>query len=171
MKYLLPLFCFCLVAQAQSFKVYELLIPNEKIESFSNPQEMIAAASSGGATIAAYADLPKGENGVWSFDQTHIVRFAEEVNAQGQPTKSTDRKVGIEVQIKLQEDGRFDVSYSNTRLEAWIPFSGHAGVFQPIFTTTQVTPGPIYLDDYMIMGGLTNQDGVLHIIIQKIESK
>jgi hypothetical protein len=171
MKYLLPLFCCCLVVEAQSFKVYELLIPKDKIENFSSPQEMIEAAGRGGATITAYADLPKDKNGVWSLDQTHIVRYAEEVNAQGQPTKSADRKVGIEVQIELQEDGRFDVSYSNTRLVAWIPFSEHAGVFQPIFTTTQVTPGPIYLDDYMIMGGLTNQDGVLHIIIQKIESK
>ena len=169
MKYLLPLLFCCLVADAQSFKVYELLIAKDKIESFSSPQKMIEAAGHDGVTMTAYADLPKGKNGVWSLDQTHIVRYAEEVNAQGQSTKFADRKVGIEIRLELQEDGRFDVSYSNTRLVAWIPFSEHAGVFQPILTTTQLTPGPIYLDGYTAMGGLVNPDGVLQIIIQKIQ--
>jgi hypothetical protein len=81
------------------------------------------------------------------------------------------RKVGVEVQIELQADGRFDVFYCHTRLEAWIPIRGHEGAFMPIFTSTELTLGSIYLDDYLLMGGLTNQDGVLNIIIQKIESK
>jgi len=169
MKYLLPLLCCCLVAEAQSFKVYELLIPKDKFEDFQSPQEMIAAASSGGATIAAYADLPKGKNGVWILDQTHLVRYAEEIDTKGQVTKYADRKVGIEVQIELQADGRFDLTYCHTRLPTWIPRNGHPGAFLPIFTTTEVTPGPIYLDNYLLLGGLTNQDGVLNIIIQKIE--
>ena len=171
MKYLLPLLCCCLVAEAQSFKVYELLIPKDKIESFANPQEMIQAAERGGATITAYADLPKSKNGVWSIDQTYSVRYAEELDSSGHPVTFVDRKVGIEVQIELEADGSFDVTYCHTRLEAWIPFRGHEGSFLPIFTTTQVSPAPIQIDDYIIMGGLANQDGVLNIIIQKIESK
>tara|TARA_B100000614_G_C14288823_1_gene386854 strand:- start:67 stop:582 length:516 start_codon:yes stop_codon:yes gene_type:complete len=171
MKYLLALLCSCLIAEAQSFKVYELLIPKEKIGSFSTPQEMIAAASSGGATIVAYADLPVGKNGVWSLDQTHLVQYAEEIDTKGQVTKNAERKVGIEVHIELQSDGRFDVTYCHTRLPTWIPRNGHPGAFLPMFTTTSVTPGAIHLDNYLIMGGLTNQDGVLNIIIQRIESK
>lgn len=132
---------------------------------------MIEAVGRGGATITAYAHLPESKNGVWSIDQTHLVRYAEELNAEGQVTKHADRKVGIEVQIELQADGRFDLTYCHTQLEAWMPFKEHEGAFLPIFTTTEVTPGPIHLNDYMIMGGLTNQDDVLNIVIQKIESK
>jgi len=171
MKYLLPLLCCCLVADAQSFKVYELLIPKDKIESFSNPQEMIEAAGRGGATITAYADLPESKDGVWSIDQTYSVRYAEELDDQGDPVKFADRKVGLEVQIKELDDGIIDFTYCHTKLEAWIPFSLHQGALQPIFSTREITPGPFKLDDYIIMGGLVTQDGVLHIIIQKIASK
>jgi hypothetical protein len=159
------------MAEAQSFKVYELLIQKDKIADFSTTEEMIEAANDSDVKISAYADLPDGKNGVWQLDQTHLVRYAEKLDTSGEPIAFTDRKVGLLVRIEEQADGKIDVYYHHTKLEAWIPFSQHKNILQPIFTTTEITPGPINVNGFMAIGGLTNQDGVLHIIIQKIESK
>jgi hypothetical protein len=168
MKYFLTLLCLCVVAQAQSFKVYELLIPKDQLADYATLEAILAAANGGGVMITAYANIPEGENGVWLFDQTYLLRYSEAVDDSGKPISFTDKKVGLYIKISRQDDGRLNFVYNHTKLESWIPFSGHPGVFQPNFSTTEITPGPIHLDGYIVMGGLHTQDGVLNIIFEKI---
>ena len=170
MKYLLLFLYSCLIAEAQSFKVYELLVPKDKIESFSNPREMIDAVGHDGIKLIAFADLNNGENGLWSIDQAYSLEYAEEFDHLGEPITHATRKIGLQVSIKQQSNGQVEMKYSNTKLEEWIPIRMVPGAFQPIFSTGEMTT-TFVIEDYVVMGGLVTDDGVLIMIIHKIKSE
>lgn len=158
--------CLLLTVHAHGFKVYEVLIHKDLLESFANSESILSAADGEAVIIKSYAELQQTSAHSWLVDQTYPLEYVEKIEPDGTVISAT-RDVGLRVKIKQRGDNSYDLYYNHSKLLKWLPFTKHYHL-QPIFNTIKLNPKAVTIKDEAIMGGLHIGDHVQYFIIMRM---
>lgn len=171
------------LALADSFRIYELSVNQEKLEQLGLtwetddlPEDLHGSFMAGGdkgrlllnhlgdpaIVIRAYAEASQEESGDWVVEQTYPLTY-QKTTDDGRPPEETTIKIGLSLHITGSNG---DVAYKYTRreIEQWEEVGE---TLQPIFSTRAVD-GSAYIESAVAIGGITIDGKNTVIIIERL---
>lgn len=162
--YLIGIVLLFSFGRAERFRVYEILVDENWMESKVSKQALIQAAGREPfVQLSAYGELQKASSGVWSLDQRYTFEYLESLSGG----RTISRKVGLWVQVSELPEGQYQVEYEQVRLDGWRRFGVNHEGLQPIFNTREFSySGPI--DGISMHGGLGVGGAREYFLIERI---